>query len=140
MNKNYFRCTICNDVHFGVFGPLVCPTCSEENAYCEIDKNEFQNISSDVINKENIFSEEDMKKIWEEYSSKNDFKLNSSTADMIAKGVLANELKSGLKLCPCRLSDGSREKDLELICPCDFKKHDTWEKDGRCWCNLFVKG
>jgi ferredoxin-thioredoxin reductase catalytic subunit len=44
-----------------------------------------------------------------------------------------------LRLCPCRLRDGSRERDLELLCPCNFKHHDTWRNEGRCWCGLFVR-
>jgi len=86
-------------------------------------------------------NEEELKKVWEEFSKNNDFKLNPDQehVDMVAKGVLKNEEKHGLKLCPCRLRDGTREKDLELICPCNFKTHDTWESKGMCWCGLFVK-
>jgi ferredoxin-thioredoxin reductase catalytic chain len=52
---------------------------------------------------------------------------------------LGNEKKYGLRLCPCRLRDGTREKDLELICPCNFKAQGVWKDKGRCWCGLFVK-
>jgi ferredoxin-thioredoxin reductase catalytic subunit len=45
----------------------------------------------------------------------------------------------GLKLCPCRLRDGTRNKDLELICPCNFKIQDTWKNKDMCWCGLFFK-
>tara|TARA_B100000315_G_C14365192_1_gene490329 strand:+ start:109 stop:393 length:285 start_codon:yes stop_codon:yes gene_type:complete len=83
---------------------------------------------------------------WEKFTEKSDFVLNpdQSHVDMIVQGVLDNEKKFGLKLCPCRLRDGSLEKDFELICPCNFKTHSTWSapKDGRkpmCWCGLFVK-
>ncbi len=86
-------------------------------------------------------NEEQLKKVWNDFSDKNDFKLNpdQKIVDMVAKGLLKNEEKHGLKLCPCRLRDGSREKDLELICPCNFKIHNTWESKGMCWCGLFVK-
>ena len=50
-----------------------------------------------------------------------------------------NEEKFGLKLCPCRLRDGSKERDMELICPCNFFKQDVWREQKRCWCGLFVK-
>ena len=33
----------------------------------------------------------------------------------------------------------NRETDLELVCPCRFKRQETWKKQGRCWCGLFVK-
>lgn len=84
---------------------------------------------------------EELRKAWENFTENNDFKLNPDKehVDMIISGVLENEKKHGLKLCPCRLRDGKRERDLELICPCNFKTHDTWQKKGMCWCGLFVK-
>jgi ferredoxin-thioredoxin reductase catalytic subunit len=86
-------------------------------------------------------NEEELKQVWVRFAEKNDFILNPDTkhVDMIAKGILNNEKKHGLKLCPCRIRDGTREKDLELICPCNFKTHDTWNSKGQCWCGLFVK-
>lgn len=84
--------------------------------------------------------------VWEKFSEKNEFMLNPDQehVNSIIEGVLLNEEKFGLKLCPCRLRDGSKEKDLELICPCNFKTHSTWlnPPEGRkpmCWCGLFVK-
>ncbi len=88
---------------------------------------------------------EELRKSWENFTQNNDFKLNPDKehVDTIIKGVLENENKHGLKLCPCRLRDGTREKDLELICPCNFKTHETWIKPKNklpmCWCGLFVK-
>jgi ferredoxin-thioredoxin reductase catalytic chain len=52
---------------------------------------------------------------------------------------LENEKNCGLKLCPCRVRDGTRKGDLELICPCNFKAQKTWKDEGQCWCGLFVK-
>jgi len=40
--KKTWRCTVCNDVHYGVSPPEVCPTCYSKNAYVEIDKSEAQ--------------------------------------------------------------------------------------------------
>jgi ferredoxin-thioredoxin reductase catalytic chain len=89
---------------------------------------------------------EQLRKVWSHFCEGNDFILNPDKAhvDTIIDGVLLNEKKFGLKLCPCRLRDGTREKDIELICPCNFKTHSTWLKpvEGRgamCWCGLFVK-
>ncbi|MCH8329043.1 MAG: ferredoxin:thioredoxin reductase [Nanoarchaeota archaeon] len=88
---------------------------------------------------------EELRKSWEDFTQNNDFKLNPDKkhVDFIIEGVLENEKKHGLKLCPCRLRDGTREKDLELICPCNFKTHETWlkpkNKPQMCWCGLFVK-
>ena len=43
-DKKFFRCNVCNDVHFGNAGPEKCPTCQAENAYVEIDKEEAKNV------------------------------------------------------------------------------------------------
>ncbi len=82
-----------------------------------------------------------LKAAWEKFTENNDFRLNpdKEMVDMVVTGVLDNEKQSGLKLCPCRLSDGTRKRDLELICPCNFKVQDVWKNEGRCWCGLFVK-
>jgi ferredoxin-thioredoxin reductase catalytic chain len=89
---------------------------------------------------------EELLKVWKQFTEGNDFILNpdSDHVNSIVEGVLSNEEKFGLKLCPCRLRDGTREKDLELICPCNFKIHSTWlnptsERKSMCWCGLFVK-
>jgi rubrerythrin len=38
--KKFFRCSVCNDIHYGAAGPAVCPTCGAKNAYVEIDVQE----------------------------------------------------------------------------------------------------
>lgn len=40
MAKRFWRCHVCNDIHYGDAGPEVCPTCGVKNAYCGIDKEE----------------------------------------------------------------------------------------------------
>jgi len=89
---------------------------------------------------------EELRKAWENFTQNNDFKLNpdKNHVDFVINGVLENERKCGLKFCPCRLRDRTREKDLELICPCNFKIHETWMNPRKgmipmCWCGLFVK-
>jgi ferredoxin-thioredoxin reductase catalytic chain len=88
-----------------------------------------------------IMNPEDLIKLWKDFTEKNDFNLNPDKehVDMVAKGVLENEKKHGFKLCPCRLRDGSRQRDLELICPCNFKIQDVWKTKNMCWCGLFIK-
>ncbi|MFC1900425.1 ferredoxin-thioredoxin reductase catalytic domain-containing protein [Chloroflexota bacterium] len=78
---------------------------------------------------------------WEAFIKNNDFKLNpdEELVNMLMTGLLANEKECGVKLCPCRIRDGTKKGDLELICPCNFKAHETWKTEGRCWCGLFVK-
>ena len=86
-------------------------------------------------------NKDQLMKIWQDFSAKNEFMLNpeNKIVDGVAEGVLQNEKEYGLKLCPCRLRDGTYERDMELICPCNFKIHSTWQTQGRCWCGLFVK-
>jgi len=40
MEKKFWRCTVCNDIHYGIAGPEICPTCKEKNVYVEITKEE----------------------------------------------------------------------------------------------------
>ena len=58
------------------------------------------------------------------------------TKDLI-EGLLINERRYGYWNCPCRLSSGSREKDLDIICPCDYRDPDIAEY-GACYCALYV--
>jgi ferredoxin-thioredoxin reductase catalytic subunit len=87
-------------------------------------------------------NKEELRKVWQDYSDKSkEFQLNPDKehVDRILDGVLKKEKETGLKLCPCRIGDGTREKELELLCPCNFKTHSTWQEKGRCWCGLFLK-
>jgi ferredoxin-thioredoxin reductase catalytic subunit len=88
-----------------------------------------------------MMAKEELKQVWQRFIANQDFTLNPDTnhVDMVAEGVLLNEKKFGLKLCPCRLRDGTRKRDLELICPCNFKIQDAWKNQNRCWCGLFIK-
>ncbi len=80
--------------------------------------------------------------IWEEFVRKNNkFILNPDRkwVEKVAIGVLENERRYGLKYCPCRLTSGKKQIDLELICPCNFFIQNTWKEKGECWCGLFHK-
>ena len=52
-------------------------------------------------------------------------------------GLLTNEQRYGYGACPCRLADGVRENDLDIICPCDYRAPDL-EEYGACYCALYV--
>jgi len=84
---------------------------------------------------------EELIQIWERFTKGNDFILNPDRGlvEKIADGVLTNEKNHGLKYCPCRIQSGDFDKDLELICPCNFKIQEKWQEKGECWCGLFVK-
>ena len=40
MAKRFWRCKVCNDIHFGEAGPEICPTCHSKNAYIKIEVEE----------------------------------------------------------------------------------------------------
>lgn len=85
---------------------------------------------------------EELKKTWQKFAENDDdiiLNPDEKRVDEVAKGILTNEKKYGLKLCPCQVRDGSRKRDLEIICPCGFKTQEVWKKQKRCWCNLFIK-
>ena len=51
--------------------------------------------------------------------------------------IKVNIDRYGYASCPCRLASGSKEKDLDLICPCDYRDSDLAEY-GACFCALYV--
>ena len=55
----------------------------------------------------------------------------------VENGLSINRERYGYYLCPCREGWGEREKDRDVICPCDYAKQDI-EEYGRCYCGLFV--
>lgn len=58
------------------------------------------------------------------------------TLDLM-ESLLTNEKRYGYQACPCRLAEGIREKDLDIICPCDYRDPDL-VKYGACYCGLYV--
>ncbi len=55
----------------------------------------------------------------------------------LMEGLLTNEERYGYRACPCRLAEGEREADLDIICPCDYRDPDLDEYDA-CYCALYV--
>jgi ferredoxin-thioredoxin reductase catalytic chain len=55
----------------------------------------------------------------------------------LMEGLLANEKRHGYQSCPCRLATGTREEDLDIICPCDYRDPDL-DEYGACHCALYV--
>ncbi len=55
----------------------------------------------------------------------------------LMEGLLANKERYGYMCCPCRLASGDREKDKDIICPCDYREKDV-EEYGSCYCALYV--
>ena len=58
------------------------------------------------------------------------------TKDLV-EGLLINEERYGYPSCPCRLASGSKQGDLDIICPCDYRDADVLEYD-TCYCGLYV--
>lgn len=138
--KKYWRCYVCNDIHFGTFPPELCPTCKILNAYVEI--------SSEEANKMCAISETKMDRVEfraaiERFTVGNEFKINpdKKRVDTLLKGIFDNEKNHGLKFCPCRMTTKEYESDLKLVCPCNFRIHETYKdkEDGECWCGLFIR-
>ncbi len=55
----------------------------------------------------------------------------------LVEGLADNEKRYGYRMCPCRLAFGEKQKDLDLICPCDYRDADL-EEYGACYCALYV--
>jgi ferredoxin-thioredoxin reductase catalytic subunit len=67
------------------------------------------------------------------------YNLNPDTefAKGLVESLLINEKRYGYWNCPCRLSSGDKQKDLDIICPCDYRDPDLTEYDA-CFCALYV--
>lgn len=138
--KKFWRCFICNDLHYGVRPPEICPTCMAKNAYVEISSEEAQKISG--ITRIEVTKVKFLEAI-EEFAEHNEFEVNpdKEKVQMLIDGMFNNEQNHGLKYCPCRLITKNFEEDLKLVCPCNFLIHETYKnkKDGECWCGLFIR-
>lgn len=58
------------------------------------------------------------------------------TQDLV-EGLLINEERYGYPSCPCRLASGTKQEDIDIICPCDYRDPDITEF-GACYCGLYV--
>lgn len=55
----------------------------------------------------------------------------------LVKGLLVNEKRYGYPSCPCRMTSGNKDEDLDIICPCDYRDPDVTDY-GTCYCGLYV--
>lgn len=136
--KKYWRCFVCNDIHYGLRPPEICPTCKAKNAFVEISSEESQKIASATRVE---FNRQKFLEAIEKFTEKNEFQVNpdKEKVKMLLDGVFNNEQSHGLKYCPCRLITKDFKEDLSLVCPCNFLIHDTYQENGECWCGLFVR-
>ena len=56
--------------------------------------------------------------------------------DNLIKGLHTNKERYGYYLCPCRLGEGVKEKDKDIVCPCEYSRPDI-EEYGHCYCSLY---
>lgn len=55
----------------------------------------------------------------------------------LVKSLIKNQKRYGYRACPCRLASGKRKKDMDIICPCDYRDPDL-DEYGTCYCALYV--
>ncbi len=82
---------------------------------------------------------EDTRKFVEMVAKKNGWKLNPDAefVDSLIEGLTINYNRYGYFSCPCRDADGIKEKDKDIICPCDYCRPDQKEF-GHCYCGLYL--
>lgn len=81
---------------------------------------------------------EDTKKFTEMVAKKQGWALtkDASFYEDLVSGLKTNWNRYGYFLCPCRDSEGSREADADVVCPCVYAKADI-EEHGHCFCALY---
>lgn len=62
---------------------------------------------------------------------------DESFTKALVDGLIVNEKRYGYQACPCRLAEGNRQKDLDIICPCDYRDADLNDHNA-CYCGLYV--
>ncbi|MGC9779889.1 MAG: ferredoxin:thioredoxin reductase [Candidatus Heimdallarchaeota archaeon] len=84
-------------------------------------------------------TKEDVRKFVEMVAEKQGWHLHPDKEflDMLIEGLMTNFNRFGYFGCPCRLLEGDREKDKDLLCPCDYCKPDQ-EEFGHCYCGLYL--
>lgn len=85
---------------------------------------------------------EQVKKLYEKFKREAEVSGYLLNPDMdfvldLMEGLLTNQKRYGYWACPCRLADGERNQDLDIICPCDYRDPDL-EEYGACYCALYV--
>jgi ferredoxin-thioredoxin reductase catalytic subunit/rubredoxin len=55
----------------------------------------------------------------------------------LCEGLVVNAGRYGYPSCPCRLATGVRERDIDIVCPCDYRDADLHDY-GACYCGLYV--
>jgi len=111
-----------------------------EKAYVEISSEEAKIICGPEVNTADEF---DFRKAIEKFAEGNEFQVNpdQEKVETLLEGIFNCEKNHGMKFCPCRLTTKNFKEDLKLVCPCNFRIHETYKdkEDGECWCGLFIR-
>jgi ferredoxin-thioredoxin reductase catalytic subunit len=93
-------------------------------------------VSEDAISQERV---DRMRESLHREAEKARYHLNPDKGftDALVEGLLRNQERYGYPSCPCRLADGIREQDLDILCPCDYRDPDLLDW-GACYCALYV--
>lgn len=138
--KKFWRCHVCNDIHYGIKPPGICPTCIVKDAYIEVSSEEALKVISPT---QTGVDESAFIHAIQQFAEKREFQVNpdQERVNTLLEGIFNCEKNHGMKYCPCRLIEKEFEQDLKLVCPCNFLIHETYKdkEDGECWCGLFVK-
>ncbi|MHA1301981.1 MAG: ferredoxin-thioredoxin reductase catalytic domain-containing protein [Candidatus Helarchaeota archaeon] len=59
------------------------------------------------------------------------------TLNDLIEGLAMNKERYGYRSCPCRLASGDKDKDRDIICPCQYAEPDIKEY-GYCFCSLYL--
>ena len=83
-------------------------------------------------------NKEEVRRFTEMVAQKQGWVLSQDTGlyEDLVTGLMVNWNRYGYFLCPCRDSEGSREKDQPIICPCIYARPDIQEY-GHCFCSLY---
>ncbi|WP_022663936.1 ferredoxin-thioredoxin reductase catalytic domain-containing protein [Desulfospira joergensenii] len=55
----------------------------------------------------------------------------------LLESLVLNKERYGYMACPCRLACGDKDRDKDIICPCDYRAPDL-EEFGACFCGLYI--
>ncbi len=89
-----------------------------------------------------IISDEEVEKSYLRFKKEaedNGYFLNNDLffSKELIRSLLINQKRYGYQACPCRLASGDKSKDLDIICPCDYRDADLNDFD-TCYCALYV--
>jgi len=84
----------------------------------------------------------DAKKLYETLTKIQEAKGYYFNSDMditmpLLGSLLKNKDRYGYMACPCRLANGERINDKDIVCPCAYREEDVKEY-GSCYCALYV--